>query len=83
MKVLKLKEAKGFPIHTYKGFMLKKNGSLKNPWNIYSNNYDWLGFAETMQQAKADIDAGCYDEDVKKSNEFNSNMEKWRERYDR
>lgn len=50
--------------HLYKGFILKRNGYPKTPWNVYSRNYDWLGYAETMKQAKFDIDAGCYEAEV-------------------
>lgn len=61
MKVIKENSYNGKE-YLYKNFILKRNGYPKTPWNIYNKNYDWVGFAETMKQAKYDIDAGCYED---------------------
>lgn len=51
--------------HNYKDFILKRSGYSKTPWNIYTKEGDWLGYAETLKQSKLGIDDGCYDEEAK------------------
>ena len=50
--------------HYYKGFVLIKSGYSKTPWNIYNQNYVWLGWGYTLKGCKIDIDNGCFDEDI-------------------
>ena len=56
--------------HRYKGYILVRNGTREMPWNVYKERQyihvkavyrEWMGFAETMKQAKADIDSGAYE----------------------
>ena len=49
--------------HYYKGYIMKKNGCSKTPWNIYkifSTTTLWVGFGKTLKQCKYYIDDNCF-----------------------
>ena len=48
--------------HKYKGFILKRNGYSKTPWNIYNQYGKWIGYGVTMTECKNSIDDGCFEE---------------------
>lgn len=52
--------------HKYKGFILKKNGYPKTPWNIYNQHGVWVGYGYTLKGCKAEIDDGWFDDEIDK-----------------
>lgn len=49
--------------HTYKGFILRRNGCKSMPWNIYNKYNVWVGYGYSLKGCKMDIDDGCFDDD--------------------
>lgn len=59
--------------HTYKGFLITRNGTRDYPWNIYRMDYSkflkkevptHVGFAATLKACRECIDEGLCNEEI-------------------